>query len=209
MRGQVSLFIIIGIVIAILASIFIIKAKFEPIDHEDNTKVTKYVQACMNGMVFDAMEKIGREGMINPTTYLASSDAKVAYLFFKGRIYQPSLENYEQQIANYLSENMMGCSEDLPDDIGRPMVKVSIKDTIEATATYPDFEVTDEIKINFKEFYDQSSKIVKNAAEDPNWIYLDELTGNGFDVKLIKVDKFTIIYVLKKEDFEYRFAVKY
>lgn len=209
MRGQASIFIIVGIVVVILASLFFVKMKYEPVTIGNNARLEKYMKDCLRSVVYDGLGEIGTQGMINPVTYLASDEFKIAYLYFKGKSYMPKLESFEEQLKGYVSENILSCDPELQNELGKPNVVVSLEDDVDVTLSYPDLEVNEIVKINFRDFYEQSSIIIDNTLKDPDWIYLDELASNGFSAKIIRVDKYTLIYLLKKEDFEYRFAVKY
>ncbi len=226
MKSQVSVFIIIGIVL--IAAFSIITIKFRPeIISTSNTskKVTESMTNCLMEVSLEGISIMGKQGRIYPTTYLATDELKISYFYFRGKKYMPTIEEYEDELEIYINENIYDCVKKQKYSIETnklPETEVSFDEKINININYPliirsgsgesnagQFNLT--IDLNFSEIYSQIEKVIDQTMENPDWIYLDELSMEQ-QVRLIRVDGSTLIYVVKKEGdvpFEYRYAVKY
>lgn len=226
MKSQVSVFIIIGLIL--IAAFSIITIKFRPeIISTTNTskKVTESMTNCLMEVSLEGISIMGKQGRIYPSTYLSTDELKISYFYFKGKKYMPTIEEYEDELEIYINENIYDCVKKQKYSIETnrlPETEVSFDDKINININYPliirsgsgesnaeQFNLT--IDLNFSELYSQIEEVIDQTMENPDWIYLDDLSMEQ-QVRLIRVDDSTLIYVVKKEGdvpFEYRYAVKY
>jgi hypothetical protein len=244
MKAQATVFIIIGIVAIIILSFIIIQINRDKLDiinteHEtDYSKlaqpVTDYANACLNKVSLEAMSRLGQQGVIYPNVYIATKDRKIAYFYFKGKEYFPKKEVIEEQVANYIKENIKKCLNDFSDtkliveDKGESItVKTLLDDkklSIEMiypinvyleTKVIPLEKFNIEIKTNFNEIFMVAEKIYMETKKNPEWINLESLQDTRYNIRLIKVDSNTLVYEITDEKglndkpFKYTFGVKY
>jgi len=243
-KSQISIFVIIGLVILIVAVFLIIKINQDRLNQiklqseTENPKLQpliRYINDCLESKTKEALIKLGEQGLIYPDTYLASKNTKIAYFYFKGKNYFPKKEVIEKEVSYYVLENMKSCTGDFSkigfavDDSYEKMKSTIFFDEKKANISliYPmkillgEEEVylekfSIEVKINFNGIYNAAEKIYKETEENTETINLDFLKDLPFEIRLIKIDKNTLVYEitdskygLENKPYKYRFAVKY
>jgi hypothetical protein len=241
-KSQISIFVIIGIVLVIVTAFIVIKINQKRLDeikdeqeHDELFQpVVGYVNNCIKETAVDALQKIGDQGLIYPKVYLASKNTKISYFYFKGEGHFPEENIIENQVGEYIGENIMACIGGFSragfviDTLGKAQASVLFKDKkVKITLEYPmkvyakgeEFNIKEfsiEIKINFQDIYKLSKKIYLDTMQNPEWINFDFLYEQPFDIKLIKIDKSTLVYEitdteygLENKPYRYRFAVKF
>ncbi len=196
--------------------------------------VYDYISQCLKITTTDAMQLLGQQGLIYPDTYLSSEKVKISYFYYKGKDYFPDIEIVEEQIQNYVQEKIVSCLLEYSDDTftieygEQHNVNVFIEESIVRTeleypvTVYSHGEVIDvnkftsEIKTNYNRMYKVSEEIIFDTVNNPDWIDFEKLYNTDLDIKIVKIDKATIVYVirdseigLENEPFELRFGVKY
>ncbi|MFH2020973.1 MAG: hypothetical protein ABIJ34_06145 [archaeon] len=229
-RGQISVFIIIGIVIILGTLIYIFMSSPPGIEQPNNidlTPASSHTKDCVRKTAIDAVKIIGKQGMISPTAYLVSKDTKIAYYYFKGKSFFPPLTTLEQEIETYIRENIDVCVLDLKgNNLGIRSVKVSslnisIQDEVEINfigsinirddITNATFDAV--IDSNLGKMNKAAEEIIKDTQADPEWINLEGIAG--MDSKIIKIDSSTLVYVLSDptglegETYNLMFGMKY
>jgi len=105
------------------------------------------------------------------------------------------------------------------------VVSVAPEVVVSVEPTLSDREILDHVQTiiknikneaNLKKIYETSKEIISDTINDPDWIQFDKLYENDLDIKIVKVNSSTIVYVitdnkigLDKKPYTYRFAVKY
>jgi hypothetical protein len=76
-------------------------------------------------------------------------------------------------------------------------------------------EFQNKIKLNMVNIYELSKAIFEKTMEDPEWIDIEFLSKQEYEIKLIRINSDTLVYEIKdtngidQEPFIYRFAMKY
>jgi len=240
-RGNITLYVIIGVVLVILVSsisYFVIKNQegtiHTPQPKDDLEPIKKHMTACLREDFYDALTVLGSQGSMNPQTYLATKDIKIAYYYFMGQNILPNKDQIELDLETYIKSKTKSCLNDFSSNkyVVEPQEEmevdvVFVKNGIKTTLTYPlkvyfqgqelsidEFET--ELGLDFNGIYEIINKIIKDTYDDPEWINFENLDSETYEVKIIKVDKSTLLYVITdnetkigEEVFEYRFAVRY
>lgn len=227
-RGQTTLFIILGIIIVILITLLVIFREdiFEPgliTVPQQAQDVQTYMVSCMEDVTEEPLTLIGLQGgyitvpddpipdmplnqFSNALEILPDSGFKTTYWFYEAangvqHNQQPTKEEIEQELANYVTSNLIRCSEDfdyyiengliLADDIN---TEVEILDnSVIFYIDYPLKMETDDFEYTFSEFviqqdvplgemYDLASEIYETENED---FFLEEFT---YDIMVIYDD---------------------
>jgi len=229
-RAQISIFVIIGIIIVIIMGFVVFRINQNRLkqlqlslpEREKIRPVIEYVDDCIKETTENALTKLGDQGVVYPSTYLASKNTKISYFYFQGKNYFPDIKEINKQLSQYVKENIKLCTGDFS------ATKFAVEDTLKITAesffkedyvnltiTYPITvfiegreilikEFSANTKTNFIELYDVAEDIVKETIRNPNQINLNY----DKDIKLTKIDKSTLVYEIIDNN-RYRFAVKY
>lgn len=241
-KAQISIFVIIGIIIIIITGIVVYKINQNRLkqiqlslpEREKIRPVIEYVDECIKKTIINALTKLGDQGVIYPSVYLASKNRKISYFYFQGKNYFPDIKEINKQISQYLKENIKECTGDFSETkfaVEDSYTKIDAEsffkeDYINISINYPmtvffdgrKILVTDfntKLKTNFVDIHKVSENIFLETKKNPGEINLDFINQQGFDMKLIKIDKSTLIYEitdptgLENKHYRYRFAVKY
>jgi len=228
MKAQVSIYIIIAIVILIIIGIFSY-TKFRPdveVKNPDTLDfVRDHIQNCLDTNSDSALNILGQQGSLAPKNYMASKDVKISYYYFKGQNFLPLQNQFEQELEKYVSQGVRGCvnefySNKFVIDPTETLVDVNLDDGVKFVLVSPikvyyegkEENVTGidyETDIQIKHIYEVASKIIIDTWQTPDWINLDNLKDESLIIKMVKIDKETLVYVITDGDYEFKFAVRY
>jgi len=209
-KGQVSVFIILGIIVAVIlvfalrSTIVInqsVSVEIEPIK--------EHVESCVREKAFDGLEILEKQGGIinvNDGLSVYGGDRKVVY-WYDDVIKIPSLSEMERELGSYVEEKIEECLDfglfdDYEIEVLKDMeVNVKISESVNLDIVYPlDIERNSvsykvefynvEVNSEIKELYELSKEIMKKENSD---LFLEEKTldlltlygipisGAGFD----------------------------
>jgi len=126
-RGQLSLFIAIGIVLVLLIGILIVSLRFQASSTTEIQKVTEkpmdivpiqnYVESCIESVGKDAVLYIGGHGGYYELPVQSSPGItnKVPYYFYINHDLMPTLDMIEQQLSNYMNNELFFCLQNFND----------------------------------------------------------------------------------------------
>ena len=113
-RGQISLFIIIGILIIVAVGIFFVvrnqislpekvPLEVQPIDNA--------IEECVQQRLLDAVRLVGLQGgfIILPSNYLETEDFGIAYGYYEGTKTLISREKIQEEIDGFVSGAVIYC----------------------------------------------------------------------------------------------------
>jgi len=89
-RGQLTLFIIAGLLIIIGISLFFLFSSKPTITRVDTSAIFEYVEECLALTAKDGLFKLGEQGKIYPDIYVQSEDQKIAYFYYHGQGFFPT-----------------------------------------------------------------------------------------------------------------------
>ena len=193
-RGQISVFIILGILIAVVI-IFVFRTNFvikqvTPVDVEP---INEHVENCIREKGFEGIEKLEKQGgriyLDDGLLMYQTGDTKIAY-WYDDFINIPSIKDMEKDLEEYVEDNLDDCLNfkkfddyfvDVTDDV---KVKVTISDKVNFDVEYPldvwrndrVYKISDfslEIESELNDLYELSKKIMKKENDD---LFLEEKT---------------------------------
>jgi len=193
-RGQISVFIILGILIAVVI-IFVFRTNFvikqvTPVDVEP---INEHVENCIREKGFEGIEKLEKQGgriyLDDGLLMYQTGDTKIAY-WYDDFINIPSMSDMEKDLEEYVEDNLDDCLNfkkfddyfvDVTDDV---KVKVTISDKVNFDVEYPldvwrndrVYKISDfslEIESELNDLYELSKKIMKKENDD---LFLEEKT---------------------------------
>ena len=128
-RGQVTIFIIAGIILLFSVALFLYFRNISiPLSEAETlpseyVPVQNYVQLCVETLARRAIIVMGIQGgylqlpgkiAANPSSYISiipNGDVKLPFWYYKGEARVPTITEMQRDIGNYVSINLMGCLE--------------------------------------------------------------------------------------------------
>ena len=130
-RGQVTVFVIVGILILLaLLLFFYLRAKttiFTPeiVVPQEVAPIKRYVESCVQDIGEKAVIKLGMQSgyveipediAMNPEAYIAvGGPLKLPYWYLNGVDTSPTLSDIQSQISDYVSKNLKSCLRNFSD----------------------------------------------------------------------------------------------
>ncbi len=123
-RGQITVFIILAMIMAIAAALLIFLYEkqiiFQPevIDPPMLDPISQYVESCIFDLSTDAIEKIGLQGgyldvpdviLMEPQSFIDYGITPIPLWYYDGEMRIPSLDFIAQEIATYVEQNLQTC----------------------------------------------------------------------------------------------------
>ncbi|MDD5086638.1 MAG: hypothetical protein PHV16_02705 [Candidatus Nanoarchaeia archaeon] len=221
-RGQVSIFIIIGVVLILAISLFFLirrnSSGFGFVGSPDTRPIEHYIDLCIKSSASDALYLAGVQGGYTktPNIYFESGYARTAYWYNKGEDISPSVGKIEQELSLYVDDTLPECMESLKvfSDMGYEFEFGELKTEAEITENNVDFNINYPIKIikgdsiseisDFHQSFDVrlghiiiiAKEIVEKEIEDPDWIDMTYLTEQDIDFNIYPYNENIIIYSL-------------
>jgi hypothetical protein len=225
-RGQISIFIIIGILLVIILSLVFLtrnqESGFGFSGSPDIRPIEHYIELCIKSSASDALYLAGMQGgyTTTPKTYFESGYARTAYWYKKGEDISPDVEKIEQEISYYVDNALPECIESLDvfNEMGYEFEFGALNTNTKINENYVNFDIDYPIKIKKQESVSEISdfhqrfdvrlghviniakKIVNKEIEDPDWIDMTYLTEQDIDFKIYPYDENIIIYSLVDND---------
>ena len=114
MRGQVTIFVIIGLIIIIGVSFFFYLQQiiFDVPEHTQNPgdEVRLYVEQCISNELDEAVYIVARQGgYLYPEYFKFEPPYRTSYLFFNNENLMPSINESENALADYIDKNIENC----------------------------------------------------------------------------------------------------
>ena len=224
-KGQITMFVVLGIII--LASVAIGYYMMSSVNEsaaESETKIAsklpadvaevrKAISECVQYSLEDAIAQAGMfGGYTEPKTdALFTNMAFVNYAYLNGRKILPTLQNLQDNIADYMAGTIPTCvdteNEKFQITLPGPKATVEISDRkVFADVDYKvvlksgdsSFTLSEPFKVEssvrLKALYDAASKIAAKAVESPDNINVDYLLTLGEEVDVIPFDEKNVIY---------------
>ncbi len=174
-RGMVSVFIIAGLFILIIfALVYSFYQGIIPAPNflsKKSDAVTTYTESCMDGIARNGLEIMSIQGgYITIPDNLKRSGSfvpmgfEVPYWYYRGRDMAPSVQQMDQQLGDYISENLPDCLDSFK---AFPDYEIVPQTNISTDASIGDNVVS--IKTNFR-------LKVRHPGEDQEYVYLDDFT---------------------------------
>jgi hypothetical protein len=135
-RGQVTIFIIIGIIIVALG--FLIYSFYPQIKTTlggEEKNPSSYIQSCIESDIKDAVTKLSNQGgSLNPDSYLMYNNSKIQYLCYTNQYYLPCIvqqpmlkQHIESEIKNQIDKNVDACFGSMKDSYAKKGYTVDLK----------------------------------------------------------------------------------
>jgi len=226
MKGQISIFVIISIVVifgVIIISFFLVKDNSVVREYINRNSVSSEIMpvyekmdSCSNQIVIDAIRIVGLQGgyVKLPNNYLATNLGNIAYGYYNGKNTLPSKVIMEKEISSYIEGVSPLC---LYDDVlinykivnEKPIVETKInKDNVEVSVsmnifvtknnvTYKlDKTYNSKILIRLGDMIDVANEIVEREKKDPGYIPLTYLSELDYNILTMPNDDNDVVYAI-------------
>ena len=135
-RGQVTIFIIIGLIIVVSGIlIYLFYPKIKTTIGGEEKSPQAYIQSCIEQDIKEAVEKISIQGgSISPINYIFYNDTKIEYLCYTNEYYrpctiqQPMLKKHiESEITKDIDQDVDACFNSLKENYEKRGYVVELK----------------------------------------------------------------------------------
>ncbi len=235
-KGQVGLFIAIGLVIVIVIGLLLFARTYfveEGLEQdrydslsEDTKSVKNFVDECLYQTLSEGIYFLGTQGgfVYLPDNYAETDYSNIAYSYYKNNITLISLESMEDQLSEYVKVTLFYCVGDFSTFPGNITYDL---DTIEAETIIGKDDVTVNLELDVRvkdsivdefsaivplylgDMHDIVYTIAEKTQEEPEWIdmsYLSEISLQGYETNVFPEDD-DIIYSISQGDFTFLTAV--
>ena len=219
-KGQVTIFIIIGIVILIGIILIVVFNNNESSKISFDTSIKSLIDLCVEEVSEESVYFIGLQGgYYNNQVFSESySSFKVPYYWYEESAKVPEISVVEEEFSNYINDNVKLCVDLKLDSFGKSgydvktgdiETGVKISDTkLEVNINYPItiskgeevviYEVfKTEINTFFKSAYDSAVMMIEKQKEFPDSLPLGSFgeiaEENGFEIDLVKIEEGTFL----------------
>jgi hypothetical protein len=219
--GQVSAFILIGVVIlVVLGLLYYLSTLFNKDKQEPKevTSVQGFVKQCVTSASEQALYTVGRQGgyIVLPSNILKQSYSSMGYGFFNDKNMLPGLNNIQKELEDYVSSEIPQCLEGLT-SLGYPVktgtdihtaITFADSDVVVSTTvpmsitvggsvqTFDEFIVR--VPVRFRHIYDIASGICDNLVNFPGYINLTYLGNQDIDVNVLTYNN-SQVFVLEDQ----------
>jgi len=225
-RSQVTIFIIIGIfiiLIAVTAGLFLIKDNRVVRQFINRNSVSSEVMPvyeffndCGNQRAIDAIRIVGLQGgyVDLPKNYIITKFSSVSYGYYLGKNTLPSKQMIQNEISSYIHATVPFCieNESLHDfkvnvreisvntTINLKDVQVSLFIPISATKDNKTYKLDEfyyyEIPSRLGDMLNVANNIVNREVKDPKNIPLSYMADTDYNVLSMSADNDTIVYAI-------------
>jgi len=224
-KGQIVIFILIGIVILIAIGfiLFIQESASEDTRKEEIAEipfqiqpVETYVKSCIESSGPLGLYLIGIQGgFIEPFPIsLLTHYSSIAYGYYEGVKTLVSLQAIGSEFSKYIETELPSCINNFEAlkgyDITGGEIKAETVFTEEETIVNVNYPLTirregsrttiSDFSVSFpvrlRKIYDVVDTIVDKEADEPNSIDITYLTESGFDVGIVPINLDTILYII-------------
>ncbi len=203
MRGQVTAFIIMGLVIMVLIAFAFVMAPIA--EKEEATreipKVSAFVTACIEGIASDGARLIAAQGgRLAPDRYFEEDGLQVSYGYLGGQNTLPTRAQMERDLAAYIDIELPRCAGNLSPEKPNSTVTIAA-DRIHVRTVYPVIIKNERQEVHFGDSPSELGRLHSSALEilsdfDPEWIDMTALAMRKEEVNLVPRNN-SIIYYLK------------
>lgn len=234
-QGQVTVFIIIGLVLLLTIGIII----FFTTSKEPETKVSldlqpvkTFVDECLQQVSAPAVLLLAAQGgyIYLPEHTALVGEVKVGYGYDQGKKQLLDIESMQAQLNKYIGEQLQACINDftsLPGkniEAGAMKVKTAIaKNNVIVDVNYPitvaalakettketidTFSTTVNLRLGY--VYEMAGNVLNKQAADKEYLDLTYLQSFDVPIKVITVDKETLLFSFEDNDLIFQTAAKF
>jgi len=222
MKGQVSIFMIVGIVLIFIVALAVILFNQFEVSPDNpmriKSQLSRYVTSCMDEIgITGATVLAAQGGYIEPQIFAKTDDLNIAYGHYAGSQTLVTVSAMEKELSNYIDSNLAQCIQSgVPRAIvGEPKTTVRINldnVIIETECTVELDEDTEtiyksEFPVDLGKLHGMANDIIQNIYFD--WIDLTGLSLLPSQVSLVPHGQDTLIYYILGNDLMFNTAVQF
>ena len=230
-RGQLTIFIILGLaIVIIIISLFLLVSNTNIIRPTRSTpseiKNLEYqIEDCLEQRLNDAIGLVGLGGgYIYPENIIDSVFGEVSYAYKQRRIILPTIRNIEEDIAKYISESVPFCIE-LEENIEiKDNVKTNVKierDVVRANINIPFYfydnekvirvnnNYNSEVEIRLWKIHSVAQQIIEKQRNYEGIPLTFIASDEEHDIFYDFYDEETVIYIIHDEESKLNREISY
>jgi len=222
MKGQVSVFVIIGIVLIFIVALATILFNQFDITPENplriKSQLSRHVTSCMDQICITGASVVAAQGgHIEPDNFARTDDLDIAYGHYAGAITLATITEIEQELSGYVDDNLAECIQSgFPRAVvGDPDTKIIVNPDRIIVETNCEVELDDDSEIVFNTEVPMELGRIHSIANDIvssidfDWVDLTGLSLVPSQVSLVPHDDSTLIYYILGNDIMFNTAVQY
>lgn len=228
-RGQISLFILLGIAAVIIISVLFsqkaaIQEEPKPVFSSDVAPIRLFSEQCFERVAEDAVVSAGYQGaravLYEDDNFLELPDFYTSYGYYEGNDNTITKEEAESLISQYVQEEVLNCignysnfvGQKITPEVDTPIVNTSLLDSrVEIVMNYPiaveqqekKTEVTEPyravLNVRLKHMMEIEKELVSQTAQHPDLINMDYLSSLDLNTTAVTYGNDSVIYILKDE----------
>ncbi|MEA3429777.1 MAG: hypothetical protein U9R08_00740 [Nanoarchaeota archaeon] len=238
-KGQITIFIIVGIVMLVAVALFVVLRFTGPEESlELNVgAVESFVEECLEKSATDGIKLMAGQGgyILLPEEYIDTNYSDVPYLYDEGAILTLSRKQLSEELDSYVNEfvplclnNLNAFKDQFDVVIGKPNASSLINDdNVIMNLQYPVIVSSGDISRELSKFntkinvpigkdFDIVNTIVASIADNPNYIDMTLLQEFDVNVTLLPYDENSFLYgiedpfvIFGDENFKILFAARF
>jgi hypothetical protein len=220
-RGQITTFIILGIILITSIAIFLVIFRAEeeiPLTVLNIDPINVYVERCIENTAVEGIYVIGAQGGFNILSKPETEYIDVPYYLYYGNNRMPPLEIIESEYSRYIEDTLDLCLDNFSafKDQGYDFMTGEIdvtssfsKDRITIDVNYPidislgrNTATTDrfqqEVDFDFVSKYDMMQRIMSSLEQSPNAIpmvtMMTEVVENNAMFEIVEIDTNNVVF---------------
>lgn len=219
-KGQITIFIIIGIILLVLVALVLYLSRESaripaaekiPIEAQP---LKNYIDNCLTLTAIDAVKLAGMQGGYTdtPNLYLDADYSKVAYYYNKGDDNSPSRLTIESQISSFIEATLDICIGNLSAFPQFNIVRGNAsavttigENKVDISLDYPVNLISGDSKIEIRKYnanvpvrlghiYDIARAINNHTMTDPEWIDMSYISGFDVEVDMVPYGNEDLVY---------------
>ena len=230
-RGQITVFIVIGIIILALFFLFsfLSRSKQEKLDIEfkeiynlqfEKQSINDFVESCIKQTTIYGSYLLGSQGgyIYQNDKTLYAADSETAYHYYKGKPIIPIKEKMEDEISFFIKTTINFCLDNL-NSLGNEVIfgelnvsTVINDEDIRIDLNYPVTVTKEDKQIKIERFnvnipcrlghiVDIGENLVEEQSTNKEFIDFDYLTSIDLKITLLPYDEETIVYSILDEKY--------
>jgi len=222
MRGQVTVFMIVGLVVILVAgTVFLAldRFKFKPdVPLEEKSRISRLAASCIEQLGDTGARVIAAQGgYIQPALYESADGINIAYGYYGNDITLATVTEMEQDLGDYIDSMAADCIRaGLPRaEVAEPKTNVIIGDNLIMVETHCRVELDSEYEDVFKtevrlplgRMHTLATEAVQHI--DPDWLDLSSLSLMPVHINLVPHGESILYYMLDNSGLMFNFAAQY
>tara|TARA_B100000315_G_C14541143_1_gene570950 strand:- start:483 stop:1475 length:993 start_codon:yes stop_codon:yes gene_type:complete len=224
-KGQITMFIVLGILLLFIAGFFIILNRPSDLDAEKTSEIPSdirpiynYIEECIKDIALNGISILSAQGghIFEKGKLLETSYSNISYGYYERKDILPSISSMQKDISQFIDLALPDCT-DFSLFPGFNITSGIINTTTQIIDDEVIFEVDYDLKVNFNDKianpdkfqykapirlghnYKIAKNIIKKTLEEPEWVDMTFLSGFDVKIDILPHDEDEFVYSITDE----------